>query len=581
MNKSSSKSARADLEALRHSTSHVMAQAVMKLFPETKLAIGPAIEDGFYYDFELDRSITPGDLIKIEKEMEHEIKAGRKFESYELTKQEAAEYFRKHNQPYKIELIESLADDRVLLYKHGDFVDLCKGPHIESTAEIKAFKLLKVAGAYWRGDENNKMLQRIYGTAFYSKKDLAEYLANLEEAKKRDHRKIGKDLDLFSIQDSIGPGLVLWHPKGALIRKEIEDFWKNEHIKAGYELVNTPHIALLDLWKTSGHLGFYKENMFAPMEIDEFKYEIKPMNCPFHIAIYKNTLHSYRDFPIRWAELGTVYRYERRGVLHGLIRVRGFTQDDAHIFCLDSQLESEIINIIDFVVYVLSTFGFENYDVCLSTRPGKYVGTEENWDKATKALKNALEKKKIPYEIDDGEGVFYGPKIDIKIKDVMKRAHQCSTIQVDFNIPERFDVKYVGEDGKEHRPIMIHRALMGSLERFFGVLIEHYGGAFPLWLAPVQVEIITVSDKHNEYAFKIKDILCKSGIRAGFNLRNEKMGAKIRYAQLQKVPYMIIVGDSEVEKNLISFRARSGEKQNDMDLNDFIGKLEEEIENKK
>jgi threonyl-tRNA synthetase len=581
MNKSSLKSTGADLEALRHSTSHVMAQAVMKLFPETKLAIGPAIEDGFYYDFEIGRSVTPEDLIKIEKEMTREIAAGHKFESYELSKPEAIEYFKKHNQPYKVELIESLAEDKVSLYKHGDFVDLCKGPHVKSAGEIKAFKLLKVAGAYWRGDENNKMLQRIYGTAFHSAEELDEYLKNLEEAKKRDHRKIGKDLDLFSIQDSIGPGLVLWHPKGALIRKEIEDFWKNEHLKAGYELVNTPHMALLDLWNTSGHLGFYKENMFAPMEIDEFKYEIKPMNCPFHIAIYKNTMHSYRDFPIRWAELGTVYRYERRGVLHGLIRVRGFTQDDAHIFCLDSQLESEIIKIIDFVVYILSTFGFKHYDVCLSTRPDKYVGTAENWDKATKALKNALEKKQIPYKVDAGEGVFYGPKIDIKIKDVMKRAHQCSTIQVDFNLPERFDVKYIGEDGKEHRPIMIHRALMGSLERFFGVLIEHYGGDFPLWLAPVQVEIITVSDRHNEYALKIKDTFCKNGLRSNLNPKNEKMGAKIRAAQLQKIPYMVIVGDNEVEKKLISFRARNGEKQNDIGLDDFIGKLKEEINSKK
>ncbi|MBN2190172.1 MAG: threonine--tRNA ligase [Candidatus Aureabacteria bacterium] len=581
MNKSSLKSTGADLEALRHSTSHVMAQAVMKLFPETKLAIGPAIEDGFYYDFEIGRSLTPEDLIKIEKEMAREIVADHKFESYELSKQEAIEYFKKHNQPYKVELIESLSEDKVSLYKHGGFVDLCKGPHVKSAGEIKAFKLLKIAGAYWRGDEKNKMLQRIYGTAFHSSKELDEYLENLEEARKRDHRKIGKDLDLFSIQDSIGPGLVLWHPKGALIRKEIEDFWKNEHLKAGYELVNTPHMALLDLWQTSGHLGFYRDNMFAPMEIDEFKYEIKPMNCPFHIAIYKNTMHSYRDFPIRWAELGTVYRYERRGVLHGLIRVRGFTQDDAHIFCLDSQLESEIMNIIDFVMHILSTFGFKNYDVCLSTRPEKYVGSAENWDKATGALKKALEKKKIPYEVDAGEGVFYGPKIDIKIKDVMKRAHQCSTIQVDFNLPERFDVKYIGEDGKEHRPIMIHRALMGSLERFFGVLIEHYGGAFPLWLAPVQVEIITVSDKHNEYALKIKDVFCRNGLRANFNIRNEKMGAKIREAQMQKTPYMVIVGDSEVEKNLISFRARSGEKQNDIGLDDFIGKLKEEIKNKK
>lgn len=574
------KSTGADLEALRHSASHVMAEAVLKLFPGTKLAIGPAIEDGFYYDFDTPGAFTPDVLEKIEKLMAESIKANRRFERIEMDREEALKFFRQKDQIYKMELIESIPDEKILFYKHGDFIDLCKGPHVVSTGEVKAFKLLKIAGAYWRGDEKNKMLQRIYGIAFYNKKQLEDHLNKLEEAKKRDHRKLGKDLNLFSMQESIGPGLVLWHPKGALIRKIIEDFWKDEHLKAGYDLVNTPHIALLDLWKRSGHLDFYEENMYSPMQVDEFKYEIKPMNCPFHIAIYKNQIHSYREFPIRWAELGTVYRYERRGVLHGLIRVRGFTQDDAHIFCLPGQLEEEIKKIIDFVVYMLSTFGFKEYDVYLSTRPEKFVGSQENWQKATNALKNALEQKKMKYEVDLGEGVFYGPKIDIKIKDVMGRAHQCSTIQVDFNIPEKFDVSYIGEDGNEHRPIMIHRALMGSLERFFAVLIEHYGGAFPVWLSPVQTELITISDAQLEYASSVKKKLEEKGIRVHLDDRNEKMGAKIREAQMQKIPYMIIIGNKEMEDQTVSVRTRKGGQQNGIKIENFISEINRKIDAK-
>ncbi len=574
------KSTAVDLEALRHSASHVMAEAVLKLFPGTKLAIGPAIEDGFYYDFDTPEAFTPDVLEKIEQLMAESIKANRKFERIEMDQEEALKFFTQKDQIYKMELIESIPDKKILFYKHGDFIDLCKGPHVVSTGEVKAFKLLKIAGAYWRGDEKNKMLQRIYGTAFYSKKQLEDHLNKLEEAKKRDHRKLGKELNLFSIQESIGPGLVLWHPKGALIRKIIEDFWKDEHLKAGYDLVNTPHIALLDLWKRSGHLDFYEENMYAPMQVDEVKYEIKPMNCPFHIAIYKNQIHSYREFPIRWAELGTVYRYERRGVLHGLIRVRGFTQDDAHIFCLPGQLEGEIKKIIDFVVYILSTFGFKEYDVYLSTRPEKFVGSQENWQKSTNALKNALDQKKMKYEVDPGEGVFYGPKIDIKIKDVMGRAHQCSTIQVDFNIPEKFDVSYIGEDGNEHRPIMIHRALMGSLERFFGVLIEHYGGAFPVWLSPVQVELITISDAQLEYAYSVKKKLEEKGIRVHIDDRNEKMGAKIREAQMQKIPYMIIIGNKEMENQTVSVRTRKGDQQNGIKIENFISEINRTINSK-
>ena len=457
------------------------------MFPAAKPAIGPAIDDGFYYDFDMDSPFTPEDLTAIEKKMSEIIKKNNPFVRKNIPKKDAIDLFKKMGEDYKVELISEIADEEMSIYEEGGFVDLCRGPHVFSTGAIKAFKLLSIAGAYWRGNEKNKMLQRIYGTAYDSKEKLKEHLDFLEEVKKRDHRKLGKELDLFSVSEDIGPGLILWHPNGAIIRKTIEDFWRDEHYKADYKLLYSPHIAKLNLWQKSGHLDFYRENMYSPMEIEGVDYELKPMNCPFHISVYKSSLRSYREFPVRYAELGTVYRYERSGVLHGLLRVRGFTQDDAHIFCREDQMEDEILNILDFTLFILKTFGFDSYDVYLSTRPEKYVGTQENWEKATNALRQALEKKGLSYQVDPGEGVFYGPKIDIKIKDSLNRYWQCSTIQVDFNNPERFDINFRGSDGKDHRPIMIHRALMGSLERFFGVLIEHYAGIFPLWLAPVQI----------------------------------------------------------------------------------------------
>ncbi|MGD2080819.1 MAG: threonine--tRNA ligase, partial [Nitrospirota bacterium] len=527
-------------EVYRHSTSHIMAHAVKTLYPGAKLAIGPSTEEGFYYDFDLQEPLKPEDLAAIEKEMARIIKRNAPFKRTTMKREEAIEFFRKAGEDYKAELLEEIEDETVSLYEEGGFVDLCRGPHLPSTGRVSAFKLLSVAGAYWRGDENRKMLQRIYGTSFADRKDLEAYLDFLEQVKKRDHRRLGKELDLFSMNDEIGPGLTLWHPNGALIRKIIEDFWRDEHLKAGYQLLYTPHIAKLNLWQKSGHLDFYSENMYSPMEVEGIPYEIKPMNCPFHIFIYKSRLRSYREFPIRYAELGTVYRFERSGVLHGLLRVRGFTQDDAHIFVREDQIEEEILKVLDFTLFVLRTFSFEDYDVYLSTRPEKFVGTEEHWDKATAALEEALKDKGLEYEEDPGEGVFYGPKIDIKVKDSLGRAWQCSTIQVDFNIPERFDVSYRGPDGKDSRPIMIHRALMGSLERFFGVLIEHYAGQFPLWLAPKQVAVLTIAERHSGFALEVEGRLRAGGIRAEANLDNEKIGYKIREETVRKVPYLVI-----------------------------------------
>src|SRR5208337_2023862 len=454
----------------------------------------------------------------------------------------------------------------------GGFMDLCRGPHLPRSGRVKAFKLLSIAGAYWRGNEKNKMLQRIYGTAFDTKEELKAYLDYLEEVKKRDHRKLGEEL---------GPGLILWHPNGAIIRKTIEDFWRDEHLKADYKILFSPHIARLHLWQTSGHWDFYRENMYSPMEIDEIAYELKPMNCPFHIDIYKSQLRSYRHLPLRYAELGTVYRYERSGTLHGLMRVRGFTQDDAHIFCMEDQIEGEIVNILDFTLFILRTFGFDSYDIYLSTRPEKFVGALENWEHATNALKQALEKKGLPYIVDPGEGVFYGPKIDIKIKDSLNRAWQCSTIQVDFNLPERFDTVYRGSDGKEHRPIMIHRALMGSLERFFGVLIEHYAGIFPLWLAPVQVSVLTIAERHDVYALQVYDALKRAGIRSETNTDNEKIGYKIREATMRKVPYLIIIGDKELEDRKVTVRKRNGENIGPFTMDEFMLIIKEEINSRK
>jgi len=562
---------REELETLRHSASHIMAQAVRDLFPGTKLAIGPAIEDGFYYDFDTPKPFVPEDLPKIEEWMRQIAAGGHKFIRTEVSKKYAAEYFRKAEEPYKIELLNDIADGTITFYKHDNFTDLCRGPHVGSTGEVKHFKLLSIAGAYWRGSEKNKMLQRIYGTAFFTKDELDGHIKKLEEMKRRDHRILGRELDLFSIHEEAGPGLIFWHPKGALMRKIIEDFWKDEHLKNGYQLLNTPHIARLDIWKTSGHWNFYRENMYSPMEIDGQEYLVKPMNCPFHIMVYKSHLRSYRNLPIRYAELGTVYRYEKSGVLHGLMRVRGFTQDDAHIYCRVDQLEGEIVNVIKFVIFVLKTFGFSEYEIFLSTRPEKYTGEIEMWDKATDALKKAVEHMGLNYEIDPGEGVFYGPKIDIKIKDCFGRSWQCSTIQVDFNLPSAFKMEYIGEDGKPAQPVMIHRALMGSLERFFGVLIEHYGGAFPLWLAPVQVRILTITEAQYEYAAKVRERL--AGYRVEIDDRNEKLGLKIREAQKEKIPYVLVLGEKEEKAGKVAVRAYHSTKTDTITLEEFMEEI--------
>ncbi len=549
------------LEIYRHSASHVMAQAVKEVFgSDVKVTIGPSIEDGFYYDFDSPRSFTPEDLEKIENSMLEIIKKNKPFLRIEMGRKEAMELFGEMGETYKQELINEIPEDKVSVYKQDAFVDLCRGPHLPSTGWIKAFKLLSIAGAYWRGSEKNKMLQRIYGAAFPTKKELDDYLYRIEEAKKRDHRKLGKELDLFSINDDIGSGLVCWHPNGAVIRSVIEDFWKKEHYRHGYQIIYTPHIAKVDLWKTSGHWDFYRENLYSPMDIEGQDFIVKPMNCPFHIQIYRSQLRSYRDLPIRYAELGTVYRFERSGVLHGLMRVRGFTQDDAHIFCRPEQLEDEISSVLNFTLYILRSFGFNSYDIYLSTRPEKFVGDLDNWAKAENALKQSLEKTGLKFQIDPGEGVFYGPKIDIKIRDILGRAWQCSTIQVDFNLPQRFNVAYRGEDDKDHQPIMLHRALMGSLERFFGVLIEHYAGAFPLWLAPVQVIVLAITDKNNEYAKEVYNRLREEDIRTELDIRNEKLGLKIREAELKKIPYMLVIGSQEEEKKEFSPRGRSGAK---------------------
>ncbi|MCS7180269.1 MAG: threonine--tRNA ligase, partial [bacterium] len=510
-----------DYKKYWHTTSHIMAQAVKRLFPDVKLGTGPAIERGFYYDFQRKEPFTPDELIKIENEMRNIIKENYRIERIEKNKEEAKEILK--YEPFKLEIIDEIEDEMVSFYKQGEFIDLCEGPHLNSTGEVKFFKLLFVSSSYWRGDEKRESMQRIYGISFETKEELENYLKFLEEAKERDHRVLGKKLDLYSIHPEYGPGLIFWHPKGAIVRKIIEDFWKEVHLNNGYELVYTPHIADISLWEKSGHISFYSEYMFPKMEIDQEKaYQLKPMNCPFHIQIYNSKLRSYRDLPIRWAELGTVYRYEKPGVLHGLLRVRGFTQDDAHIFCTPEQIEDEVCKIIDLVYFFLKSFGFNEYKVFLSTRPEKFVGSIENWERATKALQNALNTKNIAYEIDPGEGVFYGPKIDIKIKDCLGREWQCSTIQVDFNIPEKFDLKYIGSDGSFKVPILIHRAILGSLERFFGILIEHYKGNFPLWLAPEQIRILPIAERHNEYCINLKNRFEKE-FRIGIDLRNEKI----------------------------------------------------------
>lgn len=559
------------LDVLRHSAAHVMAQAVLDLYgQDVQVTIGPSVEDGFYYDFEKKEPFSTDDFEKITTQMQVIVDANRPFVRTEVTKAEAIALFHDKGQKYKVEIIQDIDAETVSLYQQGDFIDLCRGPHLPSTGWLKAFTIIKVAGAYWRGDEKNAMLQRLYGTAFADPKALKLYLHNIEEAKRRDHRKLGKELELFTISDQVGPGLILWLPKGAQLRKLLEDYWKEEHYRNDYELLFTPQIARRELWRTSGHLDFYVDDMFSPMVVDDVNYQIKPMNCPFHIAIYQAKKRSYREFPIRWCELGTVYRYERTGALHGLMRVRGFTQDDAHIFCLPQQLEQEIFNILDLNLHILRTFGFTDYQIYLSTRPEKYVGSDDNWQKATEALKLALEKKGLSFQVDPGEGVFYGPKIDIKIRDVLGRYWQCSTIQVDFNLPERFEITYTGEDSNEHQPIMIHRALMGSLERFFGVLIEHYAGAFPLWLAPVQARVMNISDAQADYAEDVYQQIKKSGIRIEKDFRNEKLNYKIRQAQLVKTPYMLIIGDKEVEEQQVTVRLRDGQNLPAMSVSEFI-----------
>ncbi|MBI3604277.1 MAG: threonine--tRNA ligase [Nitrospirae bacterium] len=545
-------------EIYRHSSTHIMAQAVKEVFPSVQLTIGPPIEDGFYYDFAFERPFTPEDLAKIEARAHEIIKANYPIKRMEMPRLEAIKFFKERGEQYKAEIIESLPSQTVSLYRQGEFIDLCRGPHVPATGRVQALKLLSSAGAYWRGDERNPMLQRIYGTSFQTQAELDAHLAKLEEIKRRDHRKLGKELDLISMQDEIGPGLILWHPKGALIRLLIENFWREQHLKQGYELVYSPHVARLDLWRTSGHVDYYRENMFVPMKVEASEYQLKPMNCPFHIMIYKSHLRSYRDLPIRYGELGTVYRYERTGVLHGLLRVRGFTQDDAHLFCRPDQIEPEVSRVLDFTFFVLRTFGFSEFEVYVSTKPEKAVGSSENWAQATAALEAALKSRGVAYQIDPGEGVFYGPKIDIKIKDVLGRAWQCSTVQIDFNNPARFELAYTGEDGKAHQPIMIHRALMGSIERFFGILIEHYAGAFPTWLAPVQAKVLPISENQHGYAVEITEQLKAAELRAEADLRNEKAGYKIREAEKAKTPYMLVVGGREQQAQAVSVRGRGG-----------------------
>ncbi len=567
-------------EVFWHSSAHLMAQAVKRLYPEAQLGIGPSIDDGFYYDIDLDHPLTPDDFTLIEKEMAKIVDEDLEVTRQELDRKEAEKLFKARHELLKLDLIAEI-EDGLSAYSQGEFIDLCRGPHLPSTRRIgKNFKLLSVAGAYWRGDEKNKMLQRLYATSYPEKKMLKEHLFRLEEAKRRDHRKLGRELDLFSIQEEIGGGLILWHPKGAVIRDIIETFWKKEHARNGYQLVFTPHVAKLDLWEKSGHTSFYQENMYTAMPVEEIPYQLKPMNCPFHMTIYNTHIRSYRDMPLRYAELGTVYRFERSGVLHGLMRVRGFTQDDAHIYCRPDQLTDEIQQVLKFTFFILNTFGFKEYQVFLSTRPEKYVGTIENWDNATDALRRALENNKIAYKVDPGEGVFYGPKIDIKIRDVLGRMWQCSTIQVDFNLPEKFDIKYIGEDGESHRPITIHRALMGSIERFFGILIEHYGGAFPVWLTPTQVKLLPIADRHFAYAEKIHAELQKNDFRAELDLRNEKIGFKIREAEIQKIPYMVIIGDKELEAGNLSVRRKGEGDLGSLTLEGMITRIRNEVDNK-
>ncbi|OIO38159.1 MAG: threonine--tRNA ligase [Candidatus Omnitrophica bacterium CG1_02_46_14] len=567
-----------DLDKLRHSCAHVLAQAVKRRYPTAKLGFGPPVEDGFYYDIELSEPLNDASLKEIEAEMMKIVKSNYAFEKKAVTPGEARKIFKEKNETFKVETVDQLAGvEELSIVVDGDFTDLCKYPHAHSTGEIKAFKLTSIAGAYWKGIETNPVMQRIYGTAFFSKKELSEFLRVREEAKKRDHRKIGKELDFFSIQEDGGPGLIFYHPKGAFLRHLIEQFVKEEHLKRGYQFVIGPQILKSDIWIKSGHFDYYKQNMFVFKTEDQKEYALKPMNCPGHMLIYKTRGRSYRDFPIRFFELGNVCRNEKSGVLHGLLRVRNFTQDDAHIFCLPDGLQAEIASVIDFVFFVLDTFGFKQREIEISTRPEGSIGTDEDWDRATNALKGALDSKKIDYKICEGEGAFYGPKIDIKIKDAIGRSWQCSTIQCDFALPERFDLEYTGSDGKKHRPVMVHRAILGSLERFMGTLLEHYAGALPLWLSPMQMSIIPVAQTHEDYAQKIFKEFSSHGFRAEIQAPSETLGARIRLAQTEKIPYMIILGDKEIQADKISVRSRVKGDLGQTSLAEFVRQAKEEV----
>jgi len=567
-------------EVFWHSSAHIMAQAVVELFPQAKPAIGPPIDEGWYYDFDIETPFSPEDLIRIEERMAAIVKENAPFTCQTKDRKEAIEYYRSQGNMYKAEILEEIEDETVTFYKHSHFEDLCRGPHLPRTGMVKAFKLVSTSGAYWRGDESRPMLQRIYGVSYPKKAMLDDYLHRMEEAKKRDHRVLGKQLELYTISDDVGAGLILWLPKGARVRNEIENFWREEHLKYGYDLVFSPHLAHRELWDKSGHNDFFTEDMFGAIEVDRQQYQLKPMNCPFHMHMYKSRLWSYRDLPLRWAELGTVYRYERAGVLHGLMRVRGFTQDDAHHFVAQDKMEDELVWIIDFCIHILKSFGFTDFDVYLSTRPEKAIGNEEDWRRAEDGLRLALEKVGLPFQVDEGAGAFYGPKIDINIKDALWRNWQCSTIQFDFSLPERFDLYYIDNDGRQKRPFMIHRALLGSIERFFGVLIEHYAGNFPFWLAPVQVKVLPITDSFNEYGQEVVDRLKEEKIRAVLDDRSEKIGAKIRDAEMQKVPYMFIVGAKEIESQMVSMRKHGAGDLGDRTLDESVAMLRSEIESK-
>jgi len=568
-----------DLEVLRHSTSHIMAQAVKRIFPEAKLGIGPSIRNGFYYDFGIDGALLSENLAQVEKEMRKIIKENLPFEKELVTKKKAIEVFRKRKEPYKLQLLEQIEDEKVTLYRQGEFVDLCRGPHLESTGKVEFFRLLSLAGAYWRGKEGNPMLTRIYGTSFHTEKELEEYLRQIEEAKRRDHRRLGRELELFSISSDLGAGLIIYHPKGALLREIIENFEKEEHLKRGYQLVRSPHISRAVLWKKSGHLDFYRKNMYLFSFGDE-EYVIKPMNCLAHILVYKYKVRSYRDLPLKYFELGTVYRREESGVLHGLFRVRGFTQDDAHIFCMPSQLVEEVRKVVQFAIFMMDTFDL-GYRMTLSTRPAKFIGPPEHWEKATQALKDALGAEGLDFQIAQGEGAFYGPKIDIQMEDALGRLWQGPTIQVDFNLPERFDLKYTSPDGEKKRVVMVHRVVLGTIERFLGVLIEHVGGAFPPWLSPVQVKILTITQKEDSFAESLHQQMLDEGLRSEMDLRNELLGFKVRQAELEKIPYMLIIGQMEAKKGLVTVRKRNGENLKNIKPQRFIQIVKEAVREKR